>query len=175
MIRRHREASGIAVESVSIPRRRKRQVTRLVKNAWSFLQSRHPRAAGFTLIEMAFACEVIMLLSLITFNETRSVKEHARVAACLQYHSVVQRSLWGEYAVAGDFPNALGPLLAKLPPCSIGNDFDYKGGLGGGMSGDYYLRCTHNHSYVGVLFVDSGSYLPPKVVYNLASARGTIP
>ena len=116
-----------------------------------------------------------MLLTLITFNETRSVKEHALVSACLQYHAIIQRSLWGEYALDGDFPNDLAPTLAKLPPCSLGNDFDYKGGLAAGLDSDYYLRCGHNHSYVGVLFVDSGSYLPPKVIYNLASARGTIP
>lgn len=115
-----------------------------------------------------------MLLSLISFNETRSLKEHAKVAACLQYHVVVQRALWGDYALNGEFPDALGPVLARLPQCSIGNDFAYKGGLAGGLSGDYYLRCQHDHSYVAVLFVDSGSYLPPKAIYNLASARGNI-
>jgi len=139
------------------------------------LQSNRRGTAGFTLIEMAFAVEVIMLLTLITFNETRSVKEHAMVSACIQYHAVVQRSLWGEYALDGDFPDDLAPMLAKLPPCNVGNNFDYKGGLAAGLDSDYYMRCAHNHSYVGVLFVDSGSYLPPKVIYNLATARGTIP
>ena len=175
MIRHHREELDITRGAEKAHRRGVRRIVRYFKNARSVLQSTHRGTAGFTLIEMAFACEVIMLLSLITFNETRRVKEHALVSACLQYQAIVQRSLWGEYALDGDFPADLAPMLAKLPACSAGNDFDYKGGLAAGLDSDYYLRCGHNHSYVGVLFVDSGSYLPPKVIYNLASARGAIP
>jgi hypothetical protein len=138
------------------------------------LQSGFRSRAGFTLIEIAFACEVIMLLTLIGYNETRRVRHHAMVSACMQYQASVQRSLWGDYALSGDFPNNLGVTLTKLPACSIGNDFSYKGGLVEGLFGEYYLRCDHDHSYVGVLFVDSGSYLAPKACYNLATARGNI-
>ena len=115
-----------------------------------------------------------MLLTLIGFNETRRVKEHARVAACLQYQASVQRALWGEYALTGDFPDNLAAAMNHMPDCSIGNDFDYKGGIAEGLFGEYYLRCAHNHAYVGVLFVDSGAYLPPKPIYNLATARGNV-
>lgn len=115
-----------------------------------------------------------MLLTLIGWNETRRVREHAKVSACMQYHAAVQRSLWGDYALTGEFPDNLAGAINRLPNCSIGNVFDYKGGLAGGMSGDYYMRCGHDHSYVGVLFVDSGSYLAPRAIYNLATARGNI-
>jgi hypothetical protein len=145
-----------------------------IKNACRISQSGGPRVAGFTLIEMAFACEVIMLLTLIGFNETRRVREHARVAACLQYQASIQRGLWGDYALTGDFPVDEAATLAQMPNCSIGNNFDYKGGIANGLFGEYYLRCSHNHSYVGILFCDSGAYLPPKPVYNLAMARGNI-
>jgi len=144
------------------------------KNARPLSQSGGPRVAGFTLIEMAFACEVIMLLTLIGFNETRRVREHARVAACLGYQASVQRALWGDYALTGDFPVDEAATLAQMPDCSIGNDFDYRGGIAEGLFGEYYLRCSHNHSYVGVLFCDSGAYLSPKPIYNLAVARGNI-
>lgn len=168
------ELSDIARKSGKACREVCRRVAAFINNARPVLQSSRRGTAGFTLIEIAFAVEVIMLLSLISFNETRSLKEHARVAACLQYHTVLQRTLWGDYALTGDFPAAIGPLLVRLPQCSVGNNFDYKGGLAAGLDGDYYLRCSHNHSYVAVLFVDSGSYLPPKAIYNLASARGNI-
>ena len=154
--------------------RRLARAAGLFENARPRLQSGRPRVAGFTLIEIAFACEVMMLLTLIGFNETRRVKEHARVAACLQYQSSVQRGLWGDYALTGDFPMDGAAAIAKMPKCSIGDAFDYKGGLADGFFGDYYLRCAHNHSYVGILFVDSGAYLPPKAIYNLATARGNI-
>ena len=149
-------------------------VSALFKNARPVLQNGRLRSAGFTLIEVAFACEVIMLLTLIGFNETRRVREHAKVAACLNYQAAVQRSLWGDYAFSGDFPDNLDNTLTNIPPCSLGNDFSYKGGLVGGLFGEYYLRCNHDHSYVGVLFIDSGSYLAPKAIYNLATARGNI-
>jgi len=143
-------------------------------NARPGLHKRRLGRAGFTLIEMAFACEVIMLLTLIGFNETRRVREHARVAACLQYQSSMQRAMWGDYALTGDFPVNFAAALANIPICSLGNDFDYKGGIADGLMGEYYLRCAHDHSYVGVLFIDSGAYLPPKPIYNLATARGAI-
>ncbi len=131
--------------------------------------------AGFTLIEIAFACEVMMLLTLIGFNESRRVQEHARVAACLSYHVALQRTLWGDYAITGDFPNNIDPILVKMPSSSIEADFSYVGGPGSPLAGDYYLRCNHDHSYVAVLFVDSGSFLPPKPIYNLGLARGVVP
>jgi hypothetical protein len=175
MTRHHRKRFGAASAAVNVCRRRAKRAVGRFKNAWSVLQSNRLGTAGFTLIEIAFACEVMMLLTLIGFNETRRVREYAKVAACLQYQASLQRSLWGQYALNGDFPDVLGPTLNQLPECSLGNDFDYKGGLTAGLFGEYYLRCGHDHSYVAVLFVDSGSYHSPKAIYNLASARGAIP
>jgi hypothetical protein len=117
----------------------------------------------------------MMLLTLIGFNESRRVQDHARVAACLSYQVALQRTLWGDYAMTGDFPNNINAILAMMPPSSIPADFSYAGGPGGPLAGDYYIRCNHDHSYVGVLFVDSGSFLPPKAIYNLAMARGAAP
>ena len=56
----------------------------------------------------------------------------------------------------------------------VSKTFDYTGGPGSGLEG-YYMRCVHDHAFAAVLFVDSGSYLPPKPIYNLASARGAFP
>lgn len=116
-----------------------------------------------------------MLLTLIGYNESHRMQQHARVAACLSYQAALQRTLWGEYALVGEFPNNINPVLATMPSTAVPVDFSYAGGLGGGTSGDYYLRCNHDHSYVAVLFVDSGSLLPPKAIYHLGSARGNIP
>jgi hypothetical protein len=175
MTRHHREWFDTARVALKACRRRAKSAARCFKKAWSGLQSGRLGTAGFTLIEIAFACEVMMLLTLIGFNETRRVREYAKVAACLHYQAALQRSLWGQYAMTGDFPGALGPIINQMPECSLGNDFDYKGGLAAGLFSEYYLRCAHDHSYVAVLFIDSGSYHPPKAIYNLASARGTIP
>lgn len=177
MIRNNRAIPDMARGALAACRigvRRLARAAGLYKNARPNLQSGSRRVAGFTLIEIAFACEVIMLLTLIGFNETRRVKEHARVAACLQYQASVQRALWGDYALTGDFPVDGAATIATMPKCSIGDAFDYKGGIVDGFFGDYYLRCAHDHSYVGILFVDSGAYLPPKAIYNLATARGNI-
>jgi hypothetical protein len=175
MKRHHEKLKDTALRTVRIFGAKARRVSAFFNNARPVLQknSRLGRA-GFTLIEIAFACEVMMLLTLIGFNETRRVREHAKVAACLNYHASVQRSLWGDYAFSGDFPENLGATLTRIPPCSLGNDFSYKGGLNEGLFGEYYLRCDHDHSYVGVLFIDSGSYLAPKAIYNLATARGNV-
>jgi hypothetical protein len=174
MTRQHGKLSDIARGAAGKCRRRAGRIARFFKNARPVLQSGFRGSAGFTLIEIAFACEVMMLLTLIGFNETRRIGEHAEVAACLQFQASMQRSLWGDYALTGDFPDNLNQALSKMPNCSLGNDFDYKGGLANAFFGEYYLRCDHDHSYVGVLFVDSGAYLPPKAVYNLATARGNL-
>lgn len=175
MTRHHRERFDVAREAFSVFRRGARRAMGCLKKAWPVLQSGRIGSAGFTLIEIAFACEVMMLLTLIGFNETHRVREHARVAACLQYQASLQRSLWGEYALTGDFPDDLGPILNQLPACPLGNDFDYKGGVGSGLFSEYYMRCGHDHSYVAVLFIDSAAYASPRAIYNLATARGTIP
>jgi hypothetical protein len=175
MIRHHGEWSDIARAGAKACRRGAQRAVGCLKKARPVLQSGRIGSAGFTLIEIAFACEVMMLLTLIGFNETRRVREYAKVAACLQYQASLQRSLWGNYALSGDFPDALAPIINQMPACSQGNDFDYKGGVASGLFSEYYLRCGHDHSYVAVLFIDSGSYHPPKAIYNLASARGAIP
>jgi hypothetical protein len=175
MIRHRRESSETTPKTGGYRRGRKRRIYGFFKNARPILQSGLRNRAGFTLIEIAFACEVMMLLTLIGFNETRRVREYAKVAACMQYQASIQRSLWADFAVDGDFTGDLNTALARLPDCSLGNDFEYTGGGAAGLYGEYYLRCNHDHSYVAVLFVDSGSYHAPKAIYNLASARGTIP
>jgi hypothetical protein len=177
MRRNNRKLSDIARGALAACRRAAR---RLVPSGRAFafarpvLQSGFRSRTGFTLIEIAFAVEVMMLLTLIGFNETRRIREHARVAACLQYQASVQRALWGDYALTGDFPANLAAALDQMPNCSIGNDFSYKGGMADGFFGEYYLRCDHDHSYVGILFVDSGAYLSSKPIYNLATARGNV-
>jgi len=128
--------------------------------------------AGFTLIEIAFACEVMMLLSLVAFNETRRLENHALVAACMRYQASIQRNLWASFAFDGAFPAAIAPVLATMPAGNLPQTYDYA--LVGPGADQYYLRCSHDHSYVAVLFVDSGAYLPPKPIYVLAAARGII-
>jgi hypothetical protein len=130
--------------------------------------------AGFTLIEIAFACEVIMLLTLISFNETRRLREHARVAACLRYQAIIARSMWGQFALDGMFPADAVATLNGLPAGALDKTYQYKP-LGGPLRGEYYMQCQHDHSFVAVLFIDSGAYLTPKPIYVLAAARGTIP
>jgi hypothetical protein len=174
MTRHHKTLQDTARRVTRTCRQAIGSVVSFFKNARPVLQSGFRGTAGFTLIEIAFACEVMMLLTLIGWNETRRVREHAEVSACMQYQAAVQRSLWGDYALSGQFPDALAGAISRMPNCSIGNDFDYKGGLVAGIAEDYYLRCGHDHSYVSVIFVDSGSYLPPKAIYNLATARGDI-
>jgi hypothetical protein len=122
---------------------------------------------------MAFACEVMMLLTLISFSETRRVQEHARTAACLRYQAIIARSMWAEFALTGEFPADNVAILNNLPRGALDQIYDYK--TIGLQKGDYYMRCGHNHSYVGVLFVDSGAYFTPRAIYALAAARGTIP
>ncbi len=138
--------------------------------------ARHSRIgeAGFTLIEMAFAVEVMMLLTLISFNETRRLREHARVAACLRYQAIIARSMWAEFAFEGMFPADAVATLAALPTGALDQVYQYKP-LGGPMRDEYYMRCQHNHSFVAILFIDSGAYFTPKPIFVLAAARGTIP
>jgi hypothetical protein len=127
--------------------------------------------AGFTLIEIAFACEVMMLLSLVAFNETRRLENHAKVSACMRYQGAIQRNLWSNFAFDGFFAPAIAPVLATMPTGAIPQNYSY---VRAATADQYYLRCGHDHSYVAVLFVDSGAYLPPKPIYVLAAARGVI-
>ncbi len=138
---------------------------------------RRPLAqAGFTLIEIAFAVEVMMLLSLVAFNETRRLKEQALVSACMRYEGVLQRNLWANFALDGEFPQDINAMLAKMPRGSQDKLYLYKpiGGGGAGGAEQFYIRCGHDHSYVGVLFNDTGAYFPPKPIYALAAARGNL-
>lgn len=128
--------------------------------------------AGFTLIEIAFAVEVMMLLSLVVFNESRRLKEQALVAACMRYEGVLQRNLWAQFALNGQFPPEINTMLSTMPRGAQDKVYGYKP-LGAG-SDQFYIRCGHNHSYVGVLFCDTGAYFPPKAIYALAAARGNI-
>jgi hypothetical protein len=128
--------------------------------------------AGFTLLEVVFCVEVMLLLTLISYNETSRVKEHAKVAACQRYQGIMQRQLWAGFALDGQFPADLVALLNSLPTGANAKTYDYAVTP---AFDQYYLRCQHDHAYVGVLFVDSGAYLLPKPIYALAAARGMIP
>ncbi|MFQ5510976.1 MAG: prepilin-type N-terminal cleavage/methylation domain-containing protein [Candidatus Krumholzibacteriia bacterium] len=50
-------------------------------------------------------------------------------------------------------------------------DDDDNGGDGSGAT-TYYLRCNHDHSYINVRFVDSGSTLTPKPIHGKGDGRG---
>jgi len=128
--------------------------------------------AGFTLLEIVFAVEVMLLLTLISYNETSRVKEYARVAACQRYQGIMQRQLWAGYALDGTFPPDAVALLNSLPTGSMEKVYDYAVTP---TFEEYYVRCQHDHAHVGVLFVDSGAYLLPKPIYALVAARGAIP
>ncbi len=127
--------------------------------------------AGFTLIEMAFVCEVIMLLTLVVFNESRRLKEQALVAACMRYEGVLQRNLWAQFAINGEFPADITAMLASMPRGAQDKLYTYTP-IGAGTVENFYIRCGHDHSYVGVLFCDVGAYLTPKPIYAMAAARG---
>lgn len=127
--------------------------------------------AGFTLLEIVFAVEVMLLLTIIGYSETWRVREHAKVAACMRYQAVIQRSLWGGFALSGSFPADIAATLAGLPTGVLAKAYKYNPTM---ALDQYYMRCGHNHSYVGVLFCDSGAYLPPRAIYAMAAARGTL-
>lgn len=175
MIRNYRVLSEIRLRTAVVRRRLRSLLGRLSQNARPKSQLGLRSDAGFTLIEIVFVIQVIMLLFLIGFNESRRLQEHARVSACLSFQVAIQRTLWGDCALTGDFPDNLAPLLVNMPPSAITPDFSYVGGTSAGTPLEYYIRCNHDHSYVSVLFVDSGSFLPPKAIYNVATARGNIP
>jgi len=126
--------------------------------------------AGFTLLEIVFAVEVMLLLALVSLNEMGRVRHHAYVAACMRYQAIIQRSLWADFALDGEFPASLVPTLNGLPRGAQDKLYSYNPTA---AFDAYYVRCGHNHSYVGVLFCDSGAYLLPKPIYALAAARGT--
>jgi len=128
--------------------------------------------AGFTLLEIVFAVEVMLLLTLIAYNETSRVKHYALVAACQRYQGIMQRQLWAGFALDGAFPADAVALLNGLPRGALTKTYDYAVTP---TFEEYYVRCQHDHAYVGVLFVDSGAYLLPKPIYALAAARGAIP
>ena len=96
------------------------------------------------------------------------------MAACLRYQAIIARSMWGDFAFDGMFPVDAVAVLNRLPRGALDKVYLYKP-LGGLMRSEYYMQCQHNHSYVAVLFVDSGAYFTPKPIYVLAAARGTIP
>lgn len=152
-----------------------RRAARRLSFATSWLHDRRGggvSSAGFTLLEIVFAVEVMLLLTLISFNETTRIKEHARVAACQRYQGIMQRQLWAGFALDGVFPADVVALLNSLPTGALAQTYEYAVNPTFDV---YYLRCQHDHAYVGVLFVDSGAYLLPKPIYALAAARGAIP
>ncbi len=147
---------------------------RIATRLWRFaVPSGRGRAAqaGFTLIEMAFVAEVIMLLTLVVFNESRRLKEQALVAACMRYEGVLQRNLWARFAIDGEFPADITAMLASMPRGAQDKLYTYTP-IGAPVVESFYIRCGHDHSYVGVLFCDVGAYLTPKPIYAMAAARG---
>ncbi|MCK4304614.1 MAG: type II secretion system protein [Candidatus Eisenbacteria sp.] len=154
-------------------------------------------AAGFTLVELMIVIVVLGLLTTVGINLARRARAHAEVAACISYQVALQRMLWLEYTINGEYPNNLDGVLANMPATTSieaefvyfggedankghGNDWDGHDGDNPGKKGGgadlpgYYLRCCHDHSAAGVLFVDSGSNLPPMAIRNENEARGTV-
>jgi prepilin-type N-terminal cleavage/methylation domain-containing protein len=158
--------------------------------------------AGFTLLELMIAIMVLGILVLIGIQASKRPREQALVASCISFHVALQRSLYAEYAKNGEYPNTLDDILAyyaqlEANDFALSTEFNYVGGedanAGHGNDWDggdkdnpgnkknldegeagYYLRCNHNHSYIGVVFVDSGAYIPPKPIYDESQARGSI-
>lgn len=153
---------------------------------------------GFTLLELAIVVMILAILMLVGIQELRRPREQALLAACISYHVALNRSLWASYAEFGDFPNTLDGIIDNMSSWALTTEFEYAGGedanKGHGNDWDgndkdnpggktdptvdnagYYLRCGHDHSYLRVLFVDSGAYLPAKAIYDLADAQGEIP
>jgi len=156
--------------------------------------------AGFTLLELMVAITIVGTLVLIGIHSSKRPREEALLASCIAFQLAIQQSLYSEYALNGDYPNSLDDILAyfgkfEANDFALSAEFDYAGGeddnKGHGNDWDdsdsdnpgkkknlteggagYYLRCNHNHSFLGVLFVDSGAYLPPKAIYDDADARG---
>jgi hypothetical protein len=98
----------------------------------------------------------------------------------------------------GDFPTSLDGVVDNMTASALSADFEYVGGNdfdkghgndwtgndndnpgnsndGTGFNPGYYLRCAHDHSYLDILFVDSGNNMGPKVIRDEADARGTMP
>ena len=152
--------------------------------------------AGFTLVEIMIVLVILGLFAAIIATQSRRPRELAILHACIVYEAALNKQLWTEFALSGNFPNSFDVIAAQMPPAGIEATFSYIGGedmdLGHGNDGDgndadnpaggdptfapsYYIRCEHDHSYLGVLFVDSGAQLPPLAIYDLADARGDMP
>jgi len=157
---------------------------------------------GFTLLELMIAIMIVGTLVLIGIHSTKRPREEALLASCISFHVALQQSLYSEYALNGEYPNSLNDILAyfgqfETNDFALSAEFSYGGGeddnKGHGNDWDdsdsdnrgkkknlndqeagYYLRCNHNHSFLGVLFVDSGAFLPPKAIYNEDDARGDV-
>jgi prepilin-type N-terminal cleavage/methylation domain-containing protein len=165
---------------------------------------RSPSCAGmgFTLLELMIAIMIVGTLVLIGIHASKRPREEALLASCISFHVAIQQSLFSEYALNGEYPNSLDDILAYFAQFegndfALNTEFAYAGGedankghgndwddsdsdntgkkkdLSDGEAG-YYLRCNHNHSFLKVLFVDSGAYVPPKAIYDEADARGDV-
>ena len=151
---------------------------------------------GFTLIEIMLVVVLIGVLAAIVGTQSKRPRELAILNACIAQHVALNQTLWTEFAMAGNFPNSFDVIEAQMPPAGIELVFLYIGGedmdAGHGNDGDgndpdnpgngvapfepsYYIRCLHDHSFLKVLFVDSGAQLPPKAIYDLADAQEDMP
>ena len=154
------------------------------------------RCTGFTLVEIMIVLVILGLFAAIVATQSKRPRELAILHACIVYQAALNKQLWTEFALSGDFPTSFDVIEAQMPPAGIEAVFSYIGGQdldkGHGNDGDgndadnpasgdpaeasgFYIRCEHNHSYLKVLFVDSGAQLPPMAIYDLADARGDMP
>jgi prepilin-type N-terminal cleavage/methylation domain-containing protein len=155
-------------------------------------------SAGFTLVEVMVAVMILGVLIAICIQQSRRARENALLASCMSFHIAINREVFQRYAEFGDFPTNLDDILGDMHAYQLSSNFNYVGGEDfnkghgndwDGNDGDnpgkknddtgwnpgYYMRCAHDHSYLGILFVDSGNNLPPKAIRDEADARGVMP
>ena len=155
-------------------------------------------SAAFTQIELLVVLLICAILMALGIRESRRARENAKLASCMSFHIAINRNVFTAYAEYGDFPTSLDGIIDNMGAWGVSSNFQYVGGNdfdkghgndwsgndpdnpgasndGTGFEPGYYLRCTHDHSYLGVLFVDSGNNMPPKPIYDESDARGTIP
>ena len=128
---------------------------------------------GFTMIEVGFSALVLLLLILVPVSEAQRRAAKSSVEDCQRMQERIAKVIWGEYSEAGEFPLDAADVLRRLPGGNLNGGYEYT--VIGQKRSSYYLRCRHDHSASGVLYVDSGADFKPRLVYTDASARGTMP
>jgi type II secretory pathway pseudopilin PulG len=187
-------AKSMTLRSRREVRRRRCAMTLNVRHIRKVLRS----PAAFTQIELLIVILISGILIVLGIRESRRARENAKLASCMSFHIAINRNVFTAYAEYGDFPTSLDGIIDNMDAWMVSSKFQYVGGNdfdkghGNDWSGNdkdnpgasndgtvfepgYYLRCSHDHSRLGILFVDSGNNLPPKAIYDESDARGTIP